>query len=147
MAGGSELKAVRDVAALRGLQETAALGAVDGAGRVVRRVEALQSTERARQDERALGWAHSLADGGLSLTQAWSAAIRGGETELTSLGVRRADAEVGLESARTAWRAASARAAAANDLAKATERRFARARDERALAEVADRAARRGGRR
>jgi len=147
MARGFELKAVREVAALRALQETAARTRVDGAGRAVRRVETLQAAERARQNERETAWTHSLAADGFEMSTLWSAAILGGETELTGLSVRRADAEVGLESARADWRVASARAGAAEDLAKATVRRVSRAREERALAEVADRAARKGGRR
>lgn len=147
MARASELKAVREVAALRALQETAALARVDGAGRVVRRVESLQAAEQARQAEREAGWAQSLGAEGLGLAALWSAAILSGETELAGLAVRRADAEVGLEGARAHWRVASARAGAASDLAEATARRFSRARQEAALAEVADRAARKGARR
>lgn len=145
MARASELKAVRAVATLRALQETAALARVDGAGRAVRRVETLQKAERARQEARLDGWTRSLTLGGPPLSDLWAAAFDAGQAELSGLAVRQADAEVGLDAARADWRAASARANAASDLAKTTARRFTRAREERALAEVADRAARKGG--
>lgn len=146
MARAANAKAVRAVSTLRALQEDAALARVETSGRAVQRVEALQTAEHARQDERYAGWVDSLETDELGLTGLWLAAIQGGQAELESLVQRHRRAREEEEVALRDWRVAVARASAARDLAQTAQRSAARAAEERRMAEAADRAAFKGRR-
>ena len=141
-----DVRALGRIVEVRRIQRLAAEMQVADAVAAIHQLEGSRGENLDRLWEQEASWSREVSGGrfNLHLASVWSSAISIGEATIRQLSSRIDDAEDNKKRRCEDLHVAIARADAAEDLAKAASRRLTRLRDEASLAEMADRAARRG---
>ena len=134
------LKAVRAVMEIRGVQRRAAEIQVEKANPRLRQLDVQRDESVEKLEAEMEAWSKSVTGRsvGLEISAAWSRAILQGEAELGRTDLQIDEAKVERSRLTLAWAAASARSEAARSMGRTLLRKAARQLEEQQLAAFAD---------
>jgi len=139
-------RTLAQIVKVRDVQESAARLAVARANGDLQRLADEKAETVERLDAREAAWQAAVAGPRLDpgVNAAWSAAVVEGGEQLRDVDRRIAETEARKDDLSRGWRTALTKSDVARDLAGKAKRRAERAREEAALADLADRIAGRG---